>query len=285
MTDYERIARVIEFLDRRYTQQPDLATLAREAKLSPFHFQRLFARWAGITPKSFLQCLTHAHARELLRRGESVLDAALDVGLSGPGRLHDLCVTLESASPGELKSGGDGWTIKAGFADSPFGYCLVGEGPRGICHLTFVESRSRITAASAIRKDWPLARIEWNDDHAARVVAPVFDSPSTDRPTEFRAIVRGTDFQIRVWRALLNIPRGALVSYSDLAESVGNRSAARAVGSAVAANTLAGLIPCHRVIRQTGVIADYRWGTTRKKALLAWETASRDPSEESDNPV
>jgi AraC family transcriptional regulator of adaptative response/methylated-DNA-[protein]-cysteine methyltransferase len=285
MTDYERIARVIEFLDRRYTQQPDLATLAREAKLSPFHFQRLFARWAGITPKSFLQCLTHAHARELLRRGESVLDAALDVGLSGPGRLHDLCVTLESASPGELKSGGDGWTIKAGFADSPFGYCLVGEGPRGICHLTFVESRSRITAASAIRKDWPLARIEWNDDHAARVVAPVFDSPSTDRPTEFRAIVRGTDFQIRVWRALLNIPRGALVSYSDLAESVGNRSAARAVGSAVAANTLAGLIPCHRVIRQTGVIADYRWGTTRKKALLAWETASRERSRAPDGPA
>jgi len=285
MTDYERIARVIEFLDQRHTQQPDLATLAREAKLSPFHFQRLFARWAGITPKSFLQCLTHAHARELLRHGESVLDTALEVGLSGPGRLHDLCVTLEAASPGELKSGGDGWTINAGFAESPFGHCLVGEGPRGICHLTFVESQNRTTAASAIREDWPLARIEWNDARATRVVAPVFDPPSTDRPTGFRAIVRGSVFQIRVWRALLKIPRGTLVSYSDLAESVGNRSAARAVGSAVAANTLAGLIPCHRVIRQTGVIADYRWGTTRKKALLAWETASRKRSEEADSPV
>ncbi len=279
MTDYERIARVIEFLDQRFTQQPDLATLAREAKLSPFHFQRLFSRWAGITPKSFLQCLTHAHARDLLRNGESVLDAALEVGLSGPGRLHDLYVTLEAASPGELKSGGAGWTIQAGFAESPFGHCLVGEGPRGICHLTFVESRSRTMAASAIHEDWPLARIEWNDDHAANVVAPVFDPHSMGRPTEFRAIVRGSDFQLRVWRALLKVPRGAIVRYSDLAESVGNCAAARSVGSAVAANTLACLIPCYRVIRQTGVIADYRWGTTRKKALLAWETARRERSE------
>lgn len=279
MTDYERIACVIEYLDEQYTQQPDLATLARVAKLSRFHFQRLFSRWAGITPKSFLQCLTHTHARDILRSGESVLNTALEVGLSGPGRLHDLCVTLEAASPGEVKSGGDGWTITAGFADSPFGHCLVGESPRGICHVNFVESRSRAAAASAIQGDWPSARLAWSDQQAARIVAPLFqpaspDPTSADPSREFRALVRGSEFQMRVWRALLKIPHGALVSYGDLAESIGHRSAARAVGSAVGANTLACLIPCHRVIRQTGVVGDYRWGTTRKKALIAWESSA-----------
>ena len=202
MTDYERIARVIEYLDAEYSEQPDLTTLAGLVHLSPNHFQRLFSRWAGVSPKSFLQCLTHTHARRLLKEGRSVLDVALDVGLSGPGRLHDLCVTLEAASPGEVKSGGEGWTITAGFADSPFGICLVADGPRGVCHLTFVDSTDRDDGEAAIRIDWPRASIEWSDTAANRIVTPLFDESTTSR--QFRAIVRGSDFQVRVWRALTN---------------------------------------------------------------------------------
>lgn len=278
MTDYDRIARVIEYLSEHQTEQPDLATLAEHVHLSPHHFHRLFSRWAGITPKNFLQCLTHAHARRLLREGQSVLETSLDIGLSGPGRLHDLCVTLESASPGELKSGGDGWSIQAGFARSPFGMCLVGESPRGVCHLSFVDSDSRSDGAAKIRDQWPKAAVAWNDDTASRTIEQLFDTPPGEASHSLRAFVRGSEFQVRVWRALLEIPRGQLVSYGDLAESIGDRAAARAVGSAVGANSLACLIPCHRVIRQTGVISEYRWGSTRKKALIAWETSERDES-------
>lgn len=273
MTDFERIARVIEYLDTEYSQQPDLATLAELVQLSPSHFQRLFSRWAGVSPKSFLQCVTHNHARRLLKEGRSVLDAALDVGLSGPGRLHDLCVTLEAASPGEVKSGGEGWTMTCGFAESPFGTCLVAEGPRGVCHLTFVDSADRAAGEEALRSDWPRAGIEWNDGTAQRITSSLFVPGAESR--QFRAFVRGSEFQVRVWRALLQVPFGQLVSYGELAESIGDRRSARAVGSAVGANSLAYLIPCHRVIRQTGIVSDYRWGPTRKKALIAWESSQQ----------
>lgn len=273
MTDYDRIARVIEYLDDHYLEQPDLQTLARQVKLSPHHFHRLFCRWAGITPKDFLQCLTLSHARRMLLDGRSVLETALDAGLSGPGRLHDLCVSLEAASPGELKSGGADWTIKAGFAESPFGACLVGTGPRGICHLSFVESTNRRRALATINCDWPHARVQWDDDDAALQISPLFETPVEHRSRPpLRAFVRGTPFQVRVWRALLQVPRGRVVSYGRLAEKVCT-PAARAVGSAVAANPLAYLIPCHRVIRATGVVGEYRWGRTRKKAILAWENS------------
>jgi AraC family transcriptional regulator, regulatory protein of adaptative response / methylated-DNA-[protein]-cysteine methyltransferase len=277
MNDYQRIARVIEYLDEHYLEQPDLRTLAGQVKLSPHHFHRLFSRWAGITPKDFLQCLTLSHARVRLRAGRSVLETALDAGLSGPGRLHDLCVSLEAASPGELKSGGTDWTITAGFADSPFGTCLVGTGPRGICHLSFVESTSRRRALATINCDWPHARVEWDDEDAAKVISPLFETPP-DRTSRLsiRAFVRGTLFQVRVWRALLQVPRGRVVSYGRLAEKVCTPAAARAVGGAVAANPLAYLIPCHRVIRETGVVGEYRWGRTRKKAILAWESSARE---------
>jgi AraC family transcriptional regulator, regulatory protein of adaptative response / methylated-DNA-[protein]-cysteine methyltransferase len=275
MNDYQRIARIIHYLDERHTEQPDLATLAKHAGSTPFHFHRLFSRWAGITPKDFLQCLTLSHAKELLREGESVLHAALDAGLSGPSRLHDLCVSLEAASPGELKSGGANWTIRAGFADSPFGICLVGESPRGICHLSFVESRSRRMSAAAIQRDWPRASLYWDDAAAAQLVAPLFQRPvNSNVQRTLRAFVRGTDFQVRVWRALQQVPAGMLVSYGGLAAAIGNRAAARAVGTAVGQNPLAYLIPCHRVIRDTGALGDYRWGQTRKKAILAWDNSS-----------
>src|ERR1019366_8734163 len=163
MKDYQRIARVIRFLDERHVDQPDLTTLARQTGLSKFHFHRLFAAWAGVTPKDFLQCLTLAHAKQLLRDGKSILDVAMDTGLSGPGRLHDLCVNLEAASPGELKSGGAGWIIKAGFANSPFGQCLAGQSPRGVCHFSFVDSGNLNTALAALQADWPNARLHRDD--------------------------------------------------------------------------------------------------------------------------
>ncbi len=275
MNDYDRIARVIRFLDEYHLEQPTLEQLAKQAGLSQFHFHRLFSRWAGVTPKGFLQCLTLSRAKQALGVGESVLNAAFDAGLSGPGRLHDLCVNLEAASPGEVKTGGEGWTIRAGFAESPFGTCLVGESPRGTCHLSFVESKNRQTEAVAIEKDWPLARIDWDID-ATGVVDSIFAKPTdANNKSPLRVFVRGTEFQVRVWRALLQIPRGSLTSYGSIAESLGDRAAARAVGSAVGQNRMAYLIPCHRVIRQTGILGDYRWGKTRKKAIVAWESSSQ----------
>jgi AraC family transcriptional regulator of adaptative response/methylated-DNA-[protein]-cysteine methyltransferase len=276
MNDYERIARVIRHLDSCRTEQPDLASLAEVAGLSPYHLHRLFSAWAGITPKDFLQCLTLAHAKALLQKGASVLDAALASGLSGPGRLHDLCVILEAASPGEVKSGGQGWAITAGFADSPFGRCLIGESPRGLCHLAFINAGDSAAALAALREHWPRARLRRDDTNAARLAGSIFVAPagSHSRPA-LRAFVKGTAFQLRVWRALLQVPPGTLVSYGRLAAAVENPAAARAVGTAAGHNPLAWLIPCHRVIRETGVIGEYRWGQIRKRAMVAWESAPR----------
>jgi len=283
MHDYERIADVIRYLDEHHTEQPDLAVLAGRVGLSQFHFHRLFCSWAGVTPKDFLQCLTLAHVKDLLRNGRSVLDAALEAGLSGPGRLHDLCVNLEAASPGEMKSGGAPWTIAAGFAASPFGACLVAESPRGICHLSFVEAGSANAAWCELQEEWPKARLRRNDSAAERIAGKIFArsaAPEARRTRRgprppLRAFVKGTEFQVRVWRALVQVPPGQLVSYGTLAATIGQPAAARAVGTAVAQNPLAYLIPCHRVIRETGVIGDYRWGGIRKRAMVAWESAAR----------
>jgi AraC family transcriptional regulator of adaptative response/methylated-DNA-[protein]-cysteine methyltransferase len=274
MNDYERIALVIRHLDQCHTDQPDLATLAEYAGLSRYHFHRLFSAWAAITPKDFLQCLTLSHAKEMLRKGNSVLEATMHAGLSSPGRLHDLCVNLEAASPGELKSGGHGWTISAGFADSPFGRFLVGEGPRGICHLSFVGSEGGGAEWAALQEGWPKARLHRDDPAAGRIAVRIFERPDSShaRPA-LRAFVRGTAFQVRVWRALLRVQPGTLVSYGQVAAALDQPAAARAVGSAVGRNPLAYLIPCHRVIRETGVIGDYRWGRIRKRAIAAWESS------------
>lgn len=276
MDDYDRIASIIRYLDRNHTEQPDLAELAGHVGLSPFYFHRLFSAWAGVTPKDFLQCLTLSHVKELLAQGNSVLDAAMQAGLSGPGRLHDLCVTLEAASPGEVKAGGEGWTISFGFAESPFGRCLIGESPRGISHLSFVESEDGAAELALLRQDWPLARLHRDDAAASRVARQIFlrTDRSESRPA-LRAFVRGTAFQVRVWRALLQLKPGTIVSYGRLAAAVDRPSAARAVGTAVGQNPLGYLIPCHRVIRETGVVGDYRWGPVRKRAILAWESSSR----------
>jgi AraC family transcriptional regulator of adaptative response/methylated-DNA-[protein]-cysteine methyltransferase len=272
MNNYERVARVIRHLDRHQQEQPDLATLAKLAGLSPHHFHRLFAAWAGVTPKDFLQCLTVERVKEALRRGESALGAALDAGLSGPGRLHDLCVTLEGASPGEIKSGGAGWVLNAGYAESPFGKCLVAEGARGICFLALVEKGGEKRAWAEMKAEWPKAVVKRNDALARAQAAKIFALRAGHR-APLRACVGGTPFQARVWRALVQVPEGTLVTYGDLAKAIGQPTAARAVGSAVGANPVAYIIPCHRVIRETGVIGNYRWGTGTKRALVGWEVS------------
>lgn len=275
MDNYQRIARVIHYLNEHHTAQPDLAELAAYAGLSPAHFHRLFAAWAGITPKDFLQALTVRHAKELLTRGNSVLDSAYAAGLSGPGRLHDLCVSLAAASPGELKTGGTGWLLTYGFAATPFGRCLIGEGPRGICFLAFVESGDGQAELAALRENWPQAQLQPDDAAMTRLAARIFRTPPQPAPqAPLRAYVQGSPFQILVWRALLEIQPGTLVSYGHLATMLNHPGAARAVGTAVGKNPLAYLIPCHRVIRETGVIGNYRWGRERKQALLAWESVA-----------
>ena len=280
MKNYERIALVIRYLDEHHTEQPDLAELANYVGLSQFHFHRLFSNWAAITPKDFLQCLTLSHARELLREGRNVLDASMNSGLSGPGRLHDLCVKLESASPGELKSGGEGWIIHYGIGDSPFGKCLLGKSPRGICHFSFIESEDGLAELAALQHDWPRARLNRDDPSISGFLSWIFERPvnSSSRPT-LQYFVQGTAFQLQVWRALLHVKPGTLTSYGYLAAKLGKPNAARAVGAAVGQNPLAYLIPCHRVIRETGVISSYRWGQERKRAILARESSHRFSTE------
>jgi len=270
MTDYERIEGVIRALERHGGAPPDLDTMASWAGLSPSHFHRLFSRWAGVTPKVFFQCLTLARAKALLASGNSVLASAVGAGLSGPGRLHDLCVGIEAATPGEIKSGGAGWELRAGFGGSPFGPCLIAESPRGICHLSF-EGEDTGTL-DAVQRVWPKASLVRDDAFARDRLSRIFDlgGPVT-RGGGLRALVRGTEFQVRVWRALLRIPFGSLVSYGELAKAVGHPGASRAVGTAVGANPIAYLIPCHRVIREGGALGQYGGGKERKRVILAWE--------------
>ena len=272
MNDFERVATVIRFLDEHHVEQPALGELATATGLSESHFHRLFHRWAGVTPKDFLQCLTVEHAKRRLRESASVLDTALDAGLSGPGRLHDLLVTIEAASPGEFKSGGQGLTMEWGLAESPFGLCSLGWNARGIGHLNFHEADETFAEPPALRQNWPNARLRRNDREARRRAKMIFQR-GTESTGTLKTFVRATPFQLKVWRALLRIPGGCVTSYGRLAEAVGDARAARAIGTACGANPIGYLIPCHRVIRETGVVRGYRWGDTRKRALLAWEAA------------
>ena len=272
MNDFERIATVIRYLDENHSGQPTLKDLAMAADLSESHFHRLFHRWAGVTPKDFLQCLTVEHAKHRLREAANVFDSALDAGLSGPGRLHDLLVTIEAASPGEFKSGGEGLTIEWGISESPFGWCSLGWNRRGICHLAFCDMDEDSAALAELRESWPKAELKRNDSNARVRAKNIFNSEvSADAP--LKAFVRATPFQLRVWRALVRIPEGSVVSYRAMAAAIGTPSASRAVGTACGSNPIAFLIPCHRVIRETGVVQGYRWGSARKRALRAWESS------------
>ncbi|MEM7146591.1 MAG: methylated-DNA--[protein]-cysteine S-methyltransferase [Verrucomicrobiota bacterium] len=274
MNDYERVARVIRYLDERHMEQPSLETVAAGSGLSVSRLHRLFSEWAGVTPKEFVQSVTFEHARRLLREGESVLGASLESGLSGPGRLHDLCVSFEALSPGELKRGGEGVVVRYGFSGSPFGECLVAETERGLSHLSFVSEGCREELVERVASDWPGAELVRCDEGAEARAREIFVKAGGNGRAAGRGIklwVRGTPFRVQVWRALLRIPPGRLATYGDLAKVVGSPGGSRAVGSAVGANPLAYLIPCHRVIRQTGALGGYRWGVDRKRVMLALE--------------
>ena len=271
MNDYEKIARAISYLVDHALEQPNIQTLADQAGLSPGHFQRKFTAWTGVSPKAFLQNLTLEQAREMLTHGKQVEETAWATGLSSPGRLHDLCVKLEAATPGEISRGGLGLTIHYGFGPTPFGECLLADTPRGICYLAFVASQDTEALQEELHRLWPKATITHKPDSALGLIQQIFNLESVLDNTPLRAYVKGTQFQLQVWRALLKIPAGHLVSYSDIAIKVKKPDASRAVGTAVGANQLAYLIPCHRVIRNTGVIGDYRWESARKKLILVYE--------------
>ena len=269
--DYARVERAIRFLNEHRLRQPGLDEIAAHVHLSPFHFERLFQRWAGTSPKRFLQCLTKEHAKALLRESRSVLDAAYEAGLSGPGRLHDLFVTCEAVTPGQFKQRGAGLTIRYGFHPTPYGECLVALTERGICALHFPGDGTHAKAVRELQADWSAARLVEDERATGEVCARLFGAGRTAKNKPFPLHLRGTNFQLQVWQALLKIPPGALVSYGDLAASIGSPKASRAVGSAVGANPIAYLIPCHRVIQSLGAFGHYSGGPLRKQAMIGRE--------------
>jgi AraC family transcriptional regulator of adaptative response/methylated-DNA-[protein]-cysteine methyltransferase len=269
--DYSRIERAICWLREHYREQPDLAAISRAVHTSEFHLQRLFTRWAGISPKRFLQALTIEHAKEQLARSASMLETALDAGLSGPGRLHDLFVSVEAVTPGEFRTRGAGITIEYGFHETPFGLCLIGVTARGICWLSFLEPKERKEALTELKQHWSGAMTVESQAETPEIVRQVV--AGAQRTSGPGVLLMGTNFQLKVWKALLQIPAGTLASYESVGELAGARNAPRAVGAAVGANNISFLIPCHRVIRKTGALGGYRWGEPRKQAMLAWEAA------------
>ncbi|MFQ5349513.1 MAG: bifunctional transcriptional activator/DNA repair enzyme AdaA [Thermoanaerobaculia bacterium] len=272
-TDYERVGRAIRFLEEHRAGQPSLDQVAAVMGLSPHHCHRLFSRWVGTTPKRFLQFLTAEHAKRALRESRSVLDAAFDAGLTSPGRLHDLMVTLEAVSPGEYRADGEGLEIRWGTHPTPFGEALIAVTGRGICAFEFLGERSPEKAAAELATAWPAASLQHEPTATGPVVDRVFPERHALPAGPFHLLVRGTNFQVRVWQALLRIPAGAVISYGDLARRLRKPGAARAVGGAVGSNPVSYLIPCHRVVRQATGLGHYRWGAERKHALLAWEAA------------
>jgi len=275
--DFERIAAAIRYLDAHAAAQPRLDDVARAAGLSSFHFQRLFRRWAGISPKRYLQVLTLERASRLLRERRSVLDVALDVGMSGPARLHDLFVALEAVTPGELKRAGAGLALTWGVYPGPFGDFFLAASPRGVCRLAFLARRGHREPLRELRAAWPAAEIRPDEGGLKTLARRVFAPVRAGAPLSLH--LQGTNFQVQVWRALLGIPAGAVATYGDVAAAAGRQTAVRAAASAIGANPVAYLIPCHRVIRETGALGGYRWGVDRKRALLAWEQA-RSSSED-----
>ena len=262
---------IIHYLNSHYKEQPSLEALATVTGLSPGHFQRKFTDWVGVSPKAFLQHLTFNDARQRLCQGESVEQAAWASGLSGPSRLHDLCVVLEAASPGEIKRGGAGLRITYGYGCTPFGRCLLGSSPRGIVYLGFIDD-DESESLDRMLQLWPMAGLVQDNRYIGRIIEQVFQSRASPKQP-LRAYVQGTKFQLRVWRALLQVQPGMLITYGQLAAGIGKPDAARAVGTAVGANPLACLIPCHRVIRASGDTGGYRWGVGRKRIMITREMA------------
>ncbi|TGL78626.1 bifunctional helix-turn-helix domain-containing protein/methylated-DNA--[protein]-cysteine S-methyltransferase [Leptospira yasudae] len=272
MDHYEKIATAIQFIQKHATSQPELDEIAKSVNLSPFHFQRLFTEWAGVSPKQFLQYLTLQNAKSILSKPQSTLfDAAFETGLSGTSRLHDLFVKIEGMTPGEFKNGGEKLQIRYSFQKSSFGNYVVASTEKGICNLYFYDIPKK-KIVSELKEQWKQADLtEQTDENQDRVVR-FFDQALPEKE-KIRLHLKGTDFQIKVWEALLKIPEGNLVSYADIAESIGQESASRAVGTAIGKNPIGYLIPCHRVIKSTGGIGEYRWGAERKMAMIGWEAS------------
>jgi AraC family transcriptional regulator of adaptative response/methylated-DNA-[protein]-cysteine methyltransferase len=273
MTDYERIKKAIEFIRSNFQQQPDLDAVAKEVYLSPFHFQRLFKDWAGVSPKKFLQYISLQHAKKLLHQ-HTVSDTAFETGLSGSSRLHDLFISIEGMTPGEYKKGGEQLQINYSFAETPFGNIIVASTPKGVCHLAFADDEKE--ALQQLQLQFPNAQFRQVVDTIQQNALFIFTQDWKDL-SKIKLHLKGTPFQIKVWEALLKIPMGDVSTYSGIANTINNPNASRAVGTAIGDNPVAFLIPCHRVIRSTGDFGQYHWGSIRKTAMIGWEAAKSNP--------
>jgi AraC family transcriptional regulator of adaptative response/methylated-DNA-[protein]-cysteine methyltransferase len=269
--DYAVVRRAIAFVGEHWRAQPEIDAIAAAAGVNASELHHLFRRWAAITPKGFLQALTLEHARRLLRDSASVLEAAFEVGLSGPGRLHDLFVTHEAMSPGEWKTGGAGLTMSYGFHPSPFGTALVMTTPRGLAGLAFADPGEEEAALADMKGRWPKANFLEDRLRTSALARRIFDAALWRADQPLRMVLIGTDFEVRVWETLLKIPMGRAMTYSDIARRLGATNAARAVGAAVGKNPLSFVVPCHRVLGKDGALTGYHWGLTRKRAMLGWE--------------
>lgn len=279
MSDYSRIEKAMTYMSEHVSGQPTLEEVAAHVHLSPFHFQRVFCRWAGTTPKRFLQALTLERGKRMLKQAHALLDTSHNIGLSGSSRLHDHFVQLEAVTPGEYKRNGHGVVIEYGYHQTPLGQVFVATTQRGICRLGFVDYTSVDEPLAELHKDWPMGSLTSNDQSTRYVIDALFSEQPDWQRGPLSLHVVGTNFQVAVWRALLRIPPGKLASYSQIAGALGYPKASRAVGNAVGANPVALLIPCHRVIRQSGALGGYRWGSTKKQMVQTWEHLHHEPVE------
>jgi len=269
MSDYERIALAIDYIISHVNEQPSLDDVAGQLNLSPYHFQRLFTRWAGISPKRFLQTLTVSHAKALLKESQSIMATSNELGLSSSARLHDHFVNIEAVTPGEYKSKGEDLGIYYALHETPFGNAFIAITERGICQFSFMDDKNDTQRILELEEKWSSATIRESKKITKPIINSIFSKKNKQQPLS--VYVQGTNFQINVWKALLKIPQGKITTYGQLANQIGNPKASRAVGTAVGANPVAFLIPCHRVIRASGIIGEYRWGSTRKHSMLSWE--------------
>ena len=273
-TNFSRIAEAIGYIRDNFKSQPDLEEVAEKIHLSPFHFQKLFTEWAGVSPKKFLQYITVEHAKKMLKNNQATLfETAFETGLSGTSRLHDLFINIEGMSPGEYKNGGENLVINYSFAETPFGNILVASTPKGICHISFADNEE--TALAALQKQFPKAIYKQMVDLAQQNVLYIF-THDWSKLNEIKLHLKGTVFQLKVWETLLKIPMGQLATYGQVAKQIDQPAASRAVGTAVGDNPVAFLIPCHRIIQSTGVFGHYHWGGLRKTAMIGWEAAQAD---------
>lgn len=279
--NYQRIEQAITYLQQNFHHQPELDEVAEKVHISPFHFQRLFSEWAGISPKRFLQFLTVDFLKGKIQETRNLLDAAEAAGLSSQSRVYDLFTTLEAVTPHEYKANGAGITIEYGFHETPFGMCLLGVTERGVCWLAFLKEDEEKAALEAMKEHWHKSLFHCNQELTRTFIKRIFPHssslgravPEVQNQSKLHLLVKGTNFQVKVWEALLRLPEGSVTTYQDIARSIHNPNALQAVGSAVGANHIAYLIPCHRVIRKDGILGEYRWSPARKKSIIGWEMA------------